>query len=534
MALRRQNCTPIMARMLRIRPDRPHALYDLGATRALEQAAAAGLPEHALMQRAGTAIAQLALALAPHARTVWIVCGPGNNGGDGLEAAAHLHSATRQVTVTWLGHDEQAPPDARRSLARARSAGVRFADAPATPMTAQDLCIDALLGIGLAPGDAARPPPERWRALLRQLRSGPATLLSVDLPSGLLTDTGAWGRGFAPDTAPQAPCHTLALLTLKPGLFTAEGRDAAGSVWLDDLGTSPDASRACAWLAGPPPARPRTHASHKGSYGDVAIVGGEGLARRGLGMEGAALLAACAALHGGAGRVLVALLDDGAIRIATAAPGLMQRRFEALELDQLTVVCGCGGGDAVSAVLPPVLNQAARLVLDADALNAIAADTALQAALAARAERRAPTILTPHPLEAARLLGSSTTHVQSDRLAAARALAQRFGCICVLKGSGSVVAAPGTQPVSINFTGNARLATAGTGDVLAGMVGARLASGQAPFEAACHAVYVHGHLADRWPHGETLVASALAAAQSLRLDDETCMAPGQQLRSLQQ
>lgn len=500
-----------MARMLRILPDRPHALHDLAVTRALEQAAAAGLPEHTLMQRAGLATAQLALALAPHARTVWVVCGPGNNGGDGLEAAAHLHSASRQVTVTWLGHDKQAPPDARRSLARARSAGVRFADAPATPLTAQDLCIDALLGIGLAPGDAARPPPERWRALLRQLRAGPAILLCVDLPSGLLSDTGAWANGFAPEVAPQTPCHTLSLLSLKPGLFTAQGRDAAGNVWLDDLGVSPDEAHVCAWLTGPPQKHPRRHASHKGSFGDVAIVGGEGLARRGMGMEGAALLAASAALHAGAGRVLLALLDDAVLPAAVWAPELMQRRFEALDLEALTVVCGCGGGEAVAEVLPGVLARAARLVLDADALNVVASEAALQTALSERAAHQRGTILTPHPLEAARLLGCTVQAVQADRLAAAQSLAQRFGCVCVLKGSGSVVAGPGRQP-AINPTGNARLATAGTGDVLAGMVGAHWAGGNDSFAATCSAVYQHGRLADRWPADQALVASALAQA----------------------
>src|SRR5690606_17171970 len=108
-------------------------------------------------------------------------------------------------------------------------------------------------------------------------------------------DTGAWGAGFTPESPPSAPCHTLSLLTLKPGLFTAQGRDAAGSVWLDTLDVRPDDASACAWLAGPPQPHPRRHASHKGSFGDVAIVGGEGLARRGMGMEGAAMLAASAA-----------------------------------------------------------------------------------------------------------------------------------------------------------------------------------------------------------------------------------------------
>ncbi len=499
--------------MLRILPDSPHPLYDLAATRAIEHSAAASLPPHTLMQRAGLATARLARALAPHARAAWIVCGPGNNGGDGLEAAAHLQRAGLRVTVTWLGSEARLPPDAQHSFQRARSAGVVFADTPSIPLTAADICVDALLGIGLAPGDAARPPPAHWLALLAQLRAGPACLLCVDLPSGLQTDTGAWAAGFAPDAPTQAACHTLSLLTLKPGLFTAHGRDAAGTVWLDTLDALADEALASAWLTGLPPAAHRMHASHKGSYGDVAVVGGEGLARRGMGMEGAALLAAGAALRAGAGRVLLALLDGAALPAALWAPELMQRRFEVLDLETLTVVCGCGGGEAVPEVLPAVLARAARLVLDADALNAVASSAALQTALAKRAALRQGTILTPHPLEAARLLGCSAQAVQADRLAAAQSLAERFGCVCVLKGSGSVVAGPGRVP-TINPTGNARLATAGTGDVLAGMLGAHWAEGKESFAAACSAVYQHGRLADRWPADQALVASALAKASN--------------------
>jgi hydroxyethylthiazole kinase-like uncharacterized protein yjeF len=173
------------------------------------------------------------------------------------------------------------------------------------------------------------------------------------------------------------------------------------------------------------------------------------------------------------------------------------------------VVCGCGGGDAVRDPLAKILSISAHVVIDADALNAIADDAQLQTLLIARGRRLAATVVTPHPLEAARLLGSTATQVQHDRLGAAEQLAQRFGCTVVLKGSGTVIAAAGQTPV-INPTGNARLATAGTGDVLAGMVGARLAGGLDAFEAACHAVYQHGLAADRWPAGATLVASTLA------------------------
>jgi len=168
-------------------------------------------------------------------------------------------------------------------------------------------------------------------------------------------------------------------------------------------------------------------------------------------------------------------------------------------------------------VLAQVLQQATRLVLDADALNAIAADAALQGLLRARSDQPdCATVLTPHPLEAARLLGCDTAQVQADRLAAARTLANSFGCTALLKGSGSIIASPDQAP-RINPTGNALLATGGTGDVLAGLVGAHLAAApradaMAAFEAACHACWQHGATADHWPAGQALTAGRLARA----------------------
>lgn len=491
--------------MLRITPDHPHPLLGIAATRRLEQAAAAQLPPHTLMQRAGLATARLALALAPHARTVWIACGPGNNGGDGLEAAAHLQRWGKQPLVTWLGDEASAPADSLAALALARQAGVRFAPEPPANLTPQDLCIDALLGIG-----ASRAPQGRMAQRIGALGRSAATVLAVDVPSGLNADTGVMTTTNIADSVDSITAngifhaqHTLSLVTLKPGLFTAQGRDAAGQVWFDDLGVDCTAEEPAAALQGPPPAQPRAHASHKGTWGDVAVIGGAS------GMTGAALLAGTAALHGGAGRVYVALLGEPQLHCDIAQPELMFRKPGALALDALTVVCGCGGGDAVRTHLPQVLAGAARLVLDADALNAIATDIALQTALRERSTRGQATVLTPHPLEAARLLGCSAGEVQQDRLRAAETLTERFDCTVALKGSGTVIAAPGQIPI-VNPTGNARLATAGTGDVLAGLIGAWLAAGQVPYEAACAAVYRHGLIADRWPDDHTLTAGALA------------------------
>lgn len=476
-------------------------LFDTAATRRLEQAAAAGLPPHALMQRAGLAVARLAMAIAPHARTVWIACGPGNNGGDGFEAAAQLQLRGFVPVLTWLGDEARLPADAAASLQRARAAGVAFAEAPPAPW---DLAIDALLGIG-----ASRAPEGAMADWLRRMHAGAAPVLSVDVPSGLDADTGRLALDFtvpSPGETVAAGRHCLSLLTLKPGLFTAQGRDAAGEVWFDDLGCARFDQPLTAQLAGPPDMPRRRHSSHKGSYGDVAVIGGA------PGMAGAALLAASAALHAGAGRVFVGLLD-GRAAFDGQQPELMLRDPATLDGHAMTVVCGCGGGSAIQALLPRLLSNAQGLVLDADALNAIARDPGLQTLLEARGRRQLPTVLTPHPLEAARLLAIDTADIQNDRLTGAQKLAERFGAVVTLKGSGTVIAAPGAVP-SINLSGNARLASAGTGDVLAGMVGAALASGLAAFEAARSAVWRHGDLADCWPADMPLTAGALARASA--------------------
>ncbi|WGT66072.1 NAD(P)H-hydrate dehydratase [Variovorax paradoxus] len=471
-------------------------LFDIAATRRIEQAAAAALPAHTLMQRAGLAVARLAMAIAPHARTIWIACGPGNNGGDGFEAAAQLQHRGFLPIVTFTGDENRLPADAKVSLRRARDAGVIFAP---TPPATYGLAIDALLGIG-----AARPIENPMAEWLRQMHSTAQPVLSVDVPSGLNADTGVTSIPGCSDAASTRFCITF--LSLKPGLFTAQGRDSAGTVWFDDLGCGSGIAEApAACLAGMPTAAPRSHASHKGSYGDVAVIGGAS------GMAGAALLAASAALHAGAGRVFAGLLDPSAAPVDVAQPELMLRDADTLDLSGMTAVCGCGGGTAVRAVLPRVLATAAALVLDADALNAIAGDSALQAQLASRTRRGKPTVITPHPLEAARLLNCTAADIQADRLAAARKLASRYGAIAVLKGSGTVIAGSSGRPPVLNPTGNAALATAGTGDVLAGMIGAALASGQPPFEAAHHAVWRHGHIADTWPaDAPPLTAGALA------------------------
>ena len=472
----------------------------------MEAQLARQFPPHTLMQRAGLAVARLASAVVPHAKCIWVACGPGNNGGDGLEAAIHLHQWGKQwgksVVVTWLGDEHKLPDDARTSLARARQAQVIFSKSP--PEHA-DLCIDALLGIG-----STRAPEGVMADWLAVMAKTEAPVLCVDLPSGLCADTGAMNSHLIANNSIyicRKQVFSLSFLGLKPGLFTHQGRDACGEIWWDDLGASclHGDLAASAWLAGPTVMKAAPHASHKGSFGDVLVVGGD------VSMAGAALLAGDAALHAGAGRVYVSLLDPTAARLDNHRPALMFRDWTALDLSKLTLVCGCGGGDAIKPVLPLAIPAAGHLVLDADALNQIAGDAALQEIVKTRGQAGRPAVLTPHPLEAARLLGISIGDVQADRLSAAQGLADQLACTLVLKGSGTVIASPGHIPV-INPTGNARLATAGTGDVLAGLIGARLAQGLAPHEAAVSAVWQHGWAADQWPADSALTADQLVKA----------------------
>ena len=476
------------------------------------------MPAHELMERAGLGVARMARALAPHATCIEVWCGPGNNGGDGWVAARHLHRAGTSLQVRQCGDEARLPDDAAQARRRALEAGVAATRAgePLPAESRPDLVIDGLLGLG-----ASRPPAGALAAAIECINQRGAPVLAIDLPSGLQTDCGQ----PLGDAVVHAE-HTLALLTLKPGLFTAHGRDLAGQVWFDDLSVRPEdaddpalAPPPDALLLGPAPhGRPALHALHKGSRGDVWVLGGA------PGMVGAAWLAARAALAAGAGRVYLSLLGgDAGAAFDPSRPELMLRPAGALDgrwSAQATVVCGCGGGEAVRASLPGLLVHAARLVLDADALNQSAAEPALLRLLAGRHERGQGTVLTPHPLEAARLLGTTSQAIQSERLRAAVELAERSQAVVVLKGSGTVIAAPGAV-TGINPSGNAALASAGTGDVLAGWLGGLWAQQPAasPHALACAAAWWHGHAADiSRPEGRgtpLLAADLIAAMHAL-------------------
>jgi hydroxyethylthiazole kinase-like uncharacterized protein yjeF len=486
------------------------SLHDAPSSRRIESAALSLHPPHTLIERAGLAVARLALALRPFGQSAAVFAGPGNNGGDGLIAARHLAARGWTVDVLLVGPEPKPGSDAAHALEAARQAGLSpHADAQHMPRAA-DLVIDALLGLG-----ASRAPEGAFASAIQAidlLRDGGATVLAVDVPSGIDVRTG---QPLGADAVHAH--HTLTFLTLKSGLFTGEGRALAGRVWFDDLGVPVDdkgvgvlfgAGRIARWQG----AFARSASSHKGRHGDVVVLGGAPT------MRGAAWLAATSALAAGAGRVYAALPDDDG-KPWPARPELMHwnaARWSAPTdtWRDIVAVCGCGGGTAIAPALSTVLHGATRVVLDADALNLVAADETLQHALRRRASHGWPTILTPHPLEAARLLGlRSAADVQADRLAAATQLAMRFEATVVLKGSGSVVVSP-KQRLSINGTGSSALATAGTGDVLAGWIGGLWAQspGIAPHDLACAAVAWHGAAAEG--HAGPLLAADLVGAMA--------------------
>lgn len=466
----------------------PTPLYPTDALRAIERAALAAVPEGTLMERAGAAAADATLRLLGSVarRRILVLAGPGNNGGDALVVARLLarHGAT--ISVALLADESRQPADARRALDACRVAGVRFVPfSDAAGSSDWALVIDGLFGIGLQ-----RPLGGAAADMVQAVNALRCPVLALDVPSGLDAETGnvvgaASGRAII-------ATETITFLADKPGLHTAAGRDHAGKVTVADLGIDPallppsslHLSRIGAFQAA---LRKRTHNSHKGSYGDVAIVGGA------PGMAGAALLAARAAAHHGAGRVYVAMLEP-ALPCDPLHPELMLRDAEGVDLSKATVVAGPGLGQSAQALalLERAIDAPQPLLLDADALNLLATHPALQKRVA---RRDGTTLITPHPLEAARLLGSSAAQVQATRVECAIEIARRLCCVVLLKGSGTVIAAADGQAM-INTTGNAGLASAGSGDVLAGICGALLAQGWSPWHAALGGAWLHGSAAD--------------------------------------
>ena len=472
-------------------------IYTSATIRQLERAAPAELGS--LMTRAGQAAAAHArrmLGADPQrpGRNVLIVAGPGNNGGDAFEVAVHLKASLYRVTVVFAGAGENArqrlPDDAKRAYAKWEAAGgsvVADIPAPGTGPARWDLIVDGLFGIGLG-----RALEGRHARLVEQINALRAPVLALDIPSGLNGDTGAV-MGCAVRAT-----ETITFIALKSGLLTLDGPDHCGLLHCDPLGLAP------ASLVAPPgelldaSARqalaPRPRNFHKGNAGKVAVIGGAD------GMLGAAFLAGRAAIRTGAGKVFLGLLATEVPAWDPLQPELMLRGPSAAMAEASVIVAGPGLGqsEAADSALRSALAAERPLVLDADALNLIAGDASL-AKLTTR--RNAATLMTPHPAEAARLLGVPTAEVQRDRIAAALAIAARYNSIAVLKGNGSIVAAPpGPSPAApgwwINTSGNPGMASAGMGDALAGIAASLLTQGLHTLAALQLATWIHGAAAD--------------------------------------
>jgi len=439
-----------------------------------------------LMERAGAAAAGVARGMAgERAGPIVVLAGPGNNGGDGFVVARRLREAFFDVHVVFRGDAERLPADAGAAYRSLVAAGGTIRTDP--PASQPALVVDGLFGIGLA-----RPLAPEVAALVTWANACAAPILALDIPTGLHADTGI---ATAPAIRATA---TATFIALKPGLLTAEGCDFCGEISVHPLEIDPDADvpatgRALDWdtlsAALPEVFARRVRAVHKGTFGTLGIVGGA------TGMIGAPLLAGRAALRAGAGKVWVGFAAADPPAVDFGAPELMLRDAEVvLDAAASAYVAGCGLGTEARAhdLLARALAKPVPIVLDADALTLLGADPALRAAARAR---EAATIVTPHPAEAARLLGKDVAAVQHDRLGAALAIAQQLHAHVVLKGAGSVLAHPGGT-FAVNRSGNPALATAGTGDVLAGLVGACLAQQVDAEEALRIAVCLHGAAAD--------------------------------------
>ncbi|MHB0916285.1 MAG: NAD(P)H-hydrate dehydratase [Thiobacillus sp.] len=435
-------------------------------------------PATSLMERAGTAAAELSGTLASESGgSVLILAGPGNNGGDALVAARRLATQGFRVIVVSRADPACLPPDAARAWrAWGESGGTVLAEIP--PSQRYSLVIDGLFGVGLQRDIGGE--DARWIEAVNGLG---CPKLALDVPSGLDSDSGRV-RGCA-----LRADHTLTFLGLKSGLFTADGPDYAGQLHLDPLGIDAAALPAVPGIALTQlesrhrlPARRQN--SHKGLFGHVGIIGGAG------GMVGACLIAGRAALQQGAGSVTLGVLDERVV-VDYLEPRLMFAVAESLvegNPDVLAIGPGLGQHPRAHALLGTALAATCPLVLDADALNLLAGHPEL-ARLAAR--RSAPTLLTPHPGEAARLLGRRVADVQADRVGAARNLSAHYRAHVALKGAGTVIAHPDSR-YAINTTGGPWLAQAGSGDRLTGMVTALLGQGMAAADALEAAVWLHG------------------------------------------
>ncbi|MDU6684080.1 MAG: bifunctional ADP-dependent NAD(P)H-hydrate dehydratase/NAD(P)H-hydrate epimerase [Enterobacteriaceae bacterium] len=470
----------------------PHSIWPADELRRAEKEAAdsLGITLFELMQRAGEAAFNVAREHYATTRHWLVLCGHGNNGGDGYVVARLAAAAGIGVTLLAIEGSKPLPEEAQAAREAWLNAGGVIHAADIVWPDDVDLIIDGLLGTGLhsAPGEAIA-------ALITQANAHPAPVLALDIPSGLQAQTGT-----TPGAVIEA-AHTVTFIALKPGLLTGKARDVVGVLhhhalglenWLagqETLLTRVDARFLTHWFT------PRRPTSHKGSHGRLVIIGGD------HGTAGAIRMAGEAALRAGAGLVRVLTRSENIAPIMTARPELMVHQLtpqsleESLEWADVVVIGpGLGQQEWGKKALQKVENFRKPMLWDADALNLLAINP----------DKRHNRILTPHPGEAARLLGCSVAEIESDRLLSAQRLLQRYAGVVVLKGAGTVVAGVDGK-VSIIDAGNAGMASGGMGDVLSGIIGALLGQKLELYDAACAGCLAHGVAAD-----------VLAARQGMR------------------
>ncbi len=468
----------------------PTAIYSTEQVRALDDYAIErlGIPGYTLMKRAGEAALRIMRTRWPMAHDIVVVCGGGNNGGDGYVMARFAHAAGLKVRVLALVPHAGLHGDALRACNDLLTSAGEGAVEPfsAEALAGGEVVVDAVLGTGLQ--GPVRP---QIAAAIDAINASGRPVLSLDIPSGLSSDTGQ------PLGAVVRADATITFVGLKSGLFLGEGPELCGQLFFDDLEVTPPATPAFVprltriletEIAAALPRRAR--AAHKGSFGQVLVIGGA------PGMAGAARLAGEAALRVGAGLVTVAAAPECAASIVSGRPELMVHAVPDAErlaplLDRADVVAigpGLGCCTWARTLLAATLEWPGPLVVDADALNLIA-----EQSLPARRNW----ILTPHPGEAARLLGGeiTTTAIQADRLGALDRLVARYGGVCVLKGAGTLIGTAGVPP-AICERGNPGMAVPGMGDVLTGAIAGVLAQTSDPWVAARVGVLVHALAGD--------------------------------------
>ncbi|KQN44876.1 carbohydrate kinase [Pseudomonas sp. Leaf48] len=478
----------------------PDALYSAAQVRGLDASLiAAGTPGFELMQRAARATWRALVRQWPTANELCVLAGHGNNAGDGYLVAVLAQRAGWAVRVLAVGNSQRLQGDA--ALAHAEAVSENVVIEPWTAQTGlRGIVLDALLGTGLS-GDVREP----YAGAIAAINASALPVAAVDIPSGLCADTGRiLGRAVSADL-------TVTFIGLKLGLFTGEAADVVGELVFNDLHADPQ------MLAGAPVSArrlmpgnlprlaSRAPASHKGKFGHVLLIGGD------HGLGGAILLSAQSALRSGAGMVSVATRAEHVPAALARIPEAMvlgtSSANQLMELLQkvsvLVVGPGLGRAGWGRSLLSAASDAALPQVWDADALNLLAEE---------RATLPRDCVITPHPGEAARLLGISTAEVQADRPAAAHALSKKYTAVVVLKGAGSLVAHPDGR-LALCHQGHPAMATAGLGDVLAGLVGALLAQGMTAFDAACLGVWLHANAgAQQGKFGRGLAASDLIPA----------------------